>query len=241
MPQRNVMAPLTRTGRPCRSAGVPGVRRSSVDPGQSRAPCRRRPQPHQPAAGKQLDLAHPQRRQPGPSGRQLVRAAGSGCAAASSRPPRPSRRCPPRVPGRPMRARIGAATRAQPVQRAVVLLAQMGLGEPGHRRRPARRRRMHGRRRARDVHDADDLSRSRIPDRRPRACPRVVTAQEMLGGEHLHGAVATPTRCRWRWCRQRPRPSARPRRTRAGRRCAAPTASRSATAPGPSRRPRQGC
>ncbi len=78
---------------------------------------------------------------------------------------------------------------AQPVQRAVVLLAQLGFGQPRHDVDERDGGRMHGRRGSRDVDDTDDLTGAWIPDRRSRAGPRVVAAHEMLGGEHLHGTV----------------------------------------------------
>ena len=90
--------------------------------------------------------------------------------------------------GLPMRARIGAATirsrfsvrsccsrrcdsanRATASTSATVVGCTVAAG-PG------------------DVDDADHLAGSRILDRRARARPRVVAAQVVLGGEHLHGA-----------------------------------------------------
>ncbi len=68
-------------------------------------------------------------------------------------------------------------------------LPQPGLGELGHRVHPGQGRRMHGLQRSADVHHTDQPPVPRIRDRGTGAGPGGMAADEVLGGEDLHGAA----------------------------------------------------
>ena len=143
--------------------------------------------------------------------------------------------------GLPTRARIGAATVRSRLSVRSCYLAQLGLRQPGDQVDQRDGGGMHRRRRARHVDDADDLAGARILDRGARTRPRVMAAQEVLGGEHLDGPVRRQRGADGVGADGASRPTAHPRRSPAGRRCRAPAATRTATAPGPAHRRPPGC
>ena len=147
-----------------------------------------RGQPNQPPAGQRVDVARTQRREPQPSrgdvGRQRDPVVRRQRIHRGHPTLRVDRKCRAGDAGQDRRRH-----RPEPVQGAVVLLTQMGLGEPSHRVDQRDGRGMHRRRRARHVHHTDDVAGPRVLDGCTGTGPGVVAAGVVLGGEHLHGTV----------------------------------------------------
>ena len=168
-------------------AGAPGVRRSKEileSAGALSSSLRRTSQPPGSSSTSHIPSVGIQTRPGAISSGSRMRLCSGSESTAATQPSASTARAgltDPREDGR----RDGA----QSVQCAVVLLTEVGFGQPGDDIDQRNRGGVHGGRRSRDVDDTDDLTGAWIPDGCAGAGPGVVTAHEVLGGEHLHGAV----------------------------------------------------